>query len=253
MVEQNQIEAAQEDSQEELQSSWWRLQGIFLEPHATFRQIARKPTVLLPLLAIILVGVAVNYFVIDQIGYENILRQQLNQSPQLQDLPAERREELIRSRVNSPVFRVLAYVGPVFGAVAILIAAALLLLGVRVLGSDSPFKHVFSVTCHSYFAYAVVTGLLLCLVVLVSSDRSTIDVQNAVQSHLGLLVDKADSPALYALASSFDIISFYLMYLLALGLSSLGRKPSFGGALGVVIFWWALWVTGKVGFAMLFS
>ncbi len=240
-------------AQEQLESNWWRLQGIFFEPVETFQQIARRPNVLLPLLVIAVVGLAATYFVVDQIGYGNIVRKQMEQSPSVQQLEAAQREELIRDQIDNPVFQVLTYAAPALAIIPVVVVAGLLLLGARVFGSESSFKSILSATCHSYLAQGIITSVLICLVVAVTADKQSIDTTNAVFSNPGFLVDAAESPVLYAAASSLDLLSFYLMFLLALGLSTLDRKMSFGAAAGVVLFWWALWVAGKMGLTALFS
>ena len=159
-----------------------RLSGIFLQPEATFEAINRRPNWLLPILAVMVVSFLANAFVISTIGYDRLLREQMEQSLQVQEMPEEQRQELIASQLESQFVRVLGYVAPVFSVFAILLVAGVLLLGVTLAGGQSTFRKVLSVTGHSFFAYSLVSSVLVCLVVYLnpeevvsqSSDRGSV-------------------------------------------------------------------------------
>ena len=230
-----------------------RLSGILLQPEGTFEAINRRPNWLLPVVAVIVVSVLANAFVISTIGYDRLLREQMEQSPQIQEMPEEQRQELIESQVNSPIVRILGYLGPVFAVFVILIVAGFLLLGVTLAGGRSTFRQVFSITSHSFFAYSLINSVLLCLVVFLNSEAAAGNIQNAVQSHLGFLVNSKESPVLFTLASSIDLLSFYFMYLLAKGVAAAPKRLSFASALAVVVVLWIVWVGLKLGYAALLS
>ena len=79
-----------------------------------------------------------------------------------------------------------------------------------------------------------------------------LDPRNLVLSHLGVLVDQTESPVLFTLSASFDLVTFYNLFLWSLGVSIIcGRRAGFGTGLGAVVVLWALWVIAKTGFAML--
>ena len=230
-----------------------RLSGIFLQAEATFEAINRRPNWLLPILAVMVVSFLANAFVISTIGYDRLLREQMEQSLQVQEMPEEQRQELIASQLESQFVRVLGYVAPVFSVFAILIVAGVLLLGVTLAGGRSTFRKVLSITGHSFFAFSLVNSVLLCLVVFFNPEETASNIQNAVQSHLGFLVDSKESPVLFTLASSIDLLSFYFMYLLAKGLAAAPKRLSFASALTVVVVLWMVWVGLKIGYAALLS
>ena len=157
-----------------------RLSGIFLQPEATFQAINRRPNWLLPMLAVMVVSLLANTFVISTIGYETLMRENIDQ--RLGDMPREEREEIIASQVESQMMKVFTYLAPGFGFIAVLLVAGVLLLGVTLAGGQSTFRKVLSVTGHSFFAYSLVSSVLVCLVVYLnpeevvsqSSDRGSV-------------------------------------------------------------------------------
>ena len=53
--------------------------------------------------------------------------------------------------------------------------------------------------------------------------------------------------------NSLDLTSFYLIFLLALGLSTVARGVSMGMGVGIVGLFWALWVLIKMIPSLIFS
>jgi hypothetical protein len=230
-------------------SSFWKLQGILFEPKTTFEEVDRRPNWLVPLLAMIVISIAASAYVISTIGMENLVRTQIEANRQIRDLPPEQRERIVQNAVESPQAKIGMYVGPVLGPVLIvLIVAGLLMLVAMLTGGHGTFKKVFSVSCHAFFFSYFVASALMVVVVLLTPDPSDIDVQNPVATNLGFLISRTESPALYSVLSSIDLISFYTIYLLGLGLSVVNRKPLRSGIIPVVILW-AIYVLLKTAWA----
>jgi hypothetical protein len=234
-------------------SALWRLQGIFFEPRKVFEAIKKRPGWIVPVIALAVIAILANTYVINAIGYENIVRQQMMASPQIQEMPKDQREELIDQQLNSSFFKNLAYFSPVFVIIILLLLSLIFLLGMMVVGGETSFNRIFSVTAHGFFAYSLITSILLLLIVFITTDKQDIDIQNAVQSNLGVLFDKSESPVLFTVASSIDIFSFYLMFLLVMGLSVTAERTSMGTTGTLVIVLWLVYVAGKTGIAAIFS
>jgi hypothetical protein len=228
-------------------SSVWKLQGVFFEPQATFEEVDRRPNWLLPLLAMIIISIAAASLVVNTIGLENIVRGQIEANSRVQQMPPEQREQIVEQAVNSPLTSVMMYVGPILGPIIIvLVVAGLLMLASTLTGGQATFKKVFSVNSHVFFFSYVVASVLSVVVVLLSPDPAEIDIQNPVATNLGFLVARTESPALYSLLSSIDLVSFYTIYLLGLGLAVVNRKPVRSMLLTVVVLW-VVWVLIKTG------
>src|SRR5438309_893712 len=76
-----------------------RITGVLFEPGKTFADIGRKPSWFVPLLLIILAGLAFYMACGQRIGWERIFRQQIATNARLQQqldqLPADQRESRI--------------------------------------------------------------------------------------------------------------------------------------------------------------
>ena len=76
---------------------------------------------------------------------------------------------------------------------------------------------------------------------------------NLVALNLSIFLNRSSAhPALYSVATSIDLLSFYSMFLMSLGISKLSSGISFGKAFSVVFALWAVYVLVKAGFASLF-
>ena len=76
--------------------------------------------------------------------------------------------------------------------------------------------------------------------------------QEVLQANLGLLLDKAETAKpLWALVTSLDLVSFWIMFLLAVGFG-VAVKKSTGSALWGVLIPWAILVAIKVGWSAIF-
>ena len=233
---------------EEPKGALWRLQGIFFQPKKTFEEINKKPTWLIALIAILIIGALGLLLLSTMIGLDNVADQMIQQNPRASEMPEEQREMAIS--FTKGTFVVGALVGaPIIG----LIVSLALMLAFWVAGSSAGFGKVFSVVVHSWFAYSVVATLLSALVVLLAEDPTELDVMNMVATHLGLLVDKTQSPVLFAFLSSLDILSVYMIFLLSLGMSVISRKSVGTAAMLIVILWLVYVLIFKVGMTALFT
>ena len=230
------------------------LVGIFLDPGTTFRKINHAPVWFIPCLALVLLALCSTYLIVEGIGYENLVRRQIEKSPFTADMSKEQKEEAIEGALASPAGRSMALIGPILFPVTLLLTAGILMLILMVLGHAPGFAKLFSVTVHSFWAYSVIGYALAVAVISLAQDPASLDVSNLVQSHLGAFVDAAESPVLFTLAASLDLLTFYNLFLLSLGVSVIcGRRAGFGTGLGAVLVLWALWVITKAGFALLRS
>ncbi len=230
------------------------LVGIFLDPARTFRKISQQPVWLIPCLGLVLISMGSSYLIVEGIGFENMVRRSIDQGPFSAGMSREEKEEAIEQALDSSAAKYMTFIGPVLSPLVLLLAAGILTLVLMILGHSPGFARPFAVTVHAWWAYSVIVHTLGLCVLHLSQDRSMLDPQNLLHSHLGVLVDQVESPVLFTLAASFDLVTFYNLFLLALGLSVIcGRRAGFGTGLGAVIVLWALWGIVKMGFAILMS
>ena len=102
----------------------------------------------------------------------------------------------------------MALIGPILFPLVPLLTSGILMLILMILGHSPGFSRLFSVAIHSFWAYSVVAYTLALAVLYLSQDPSLLDPRNLVLSHLGVLVDQTESPVLFTLAASFDLVTF---------------------------------------------
>ena len=73
-------------------------------------------------------------------------------------------------------------------------------------------------------------------------------IQTAVVSNLGFLTSPIDNPARFALLSSIDVFSLWVIVLLVIGFGIVSKLPR-AQSIGIVIAFWLIYVIGKTGIA----
>ncbi len=225
-----------------------KLTGIFFQPRATFEAIAIKPDWVVALIVLIVLSLIVVTAIDTRIGFQEVAIKQMEERGMSQE-----QIDQATSGPASGIMTVTWYLGATIGLVIILLLiSAIFLLGFYLIGADITYKKTLSVVTHSWFAYSLITSMLAVLILFITAEPSELDVQNLVASNLGILVDRTASPLLFSLLSSIDLFSFYLLFLLSLGMAVVSRKPVSTGA-AIVIVVWVLYVAAKVGITSFFA
>ena len=118
--------------------------------------------------------------------------------------------------------------------------------------SSSAFKKVFSITASSMLFYNAAAGILTIAVILTASDPNSLNLRNIVSTNPAFLVDANESKALYAFLSHLDILVWYTIYLIGLGISKITAKCSVIKGMVIIGFWYVLYVVAHTGIAALF-
>jgi hypothetical protein len=228
-----------------------RVAGVFFEPSKTFEDIGRRPTWLVPLLLLIVATLAVVTVTAKRVGFEQVIRQQFENSSRAAQMTAEQREQAIAMQVR--VGGMFAYAVPIFLPIYYLVVSGVMLGFTAMMSAGLRFKQVFAVVCHANLPALV--SALLTIVVMFLKNPTEINVQNPLAFNPAAFMDPAStSKFVYSLSSSLDLFSFWIMFLMATGFkAAAGRKLSFGGALAAVVIPWAVWVLLKSTLAGVFS
>jgi hypothetical protein len=230
-----------------------RIVGVFFEPTKTFKDIAERPTWIVPMILVILAVIGVTTVMSQRIGWDRILRHQMETSSRAQQMSAEQREQQLA--ISEKFASVGAYVGALIGVpVADLIIAAVLLgIAGGLMGGGMRFKQVFAVVCYS--GLPGIVSAILTVVVIFLKNPDDFNVQNPLAFNLGAFMDpNTASKFVYSLATSLDLLVFWMILLIATGLkAAAGKKLTFTGALMAVLLPWAVWVLGKAAVAGAFS
>ena len=246
------LEAVQVSEEEPLDSAMTTFFNVFFGPTAAFKSLARKPRWLIPILFSILVVIASQFLAIERIGSRNLAEKQFAVIEQFGiDIPDDRRAQIIddiESRMKYTPINVL-----IFMFVGLGVLSGLLYVAVMAMGGSVRFYTTFASVVHAMGAYFVLVSLLSMVVLVISPEPEELDIQNLVAANPSFLVDARKSPGLFTVLNSLDLTSFYLIFLLALGLSTVARGVSMGMGVGIVGLFWALWVLIKMIPSLIFS
>lgn len=226
-------------------NSFQRIAGVLFAPAETFRDIARKPDILVPLIVLIVLGFVVTAVIVPRMDFGAAFRESMAQSGrQMSESDMARAEKM-----GTAFGKVVAWISPFLSIIWWLIIAGVLLLAHRLMGGEGDFKQAFSTTLYSWFPNAI-AGLVLGIV---AFFRETIDpqtIQTLVKSSPAFLVDMKEHPILFAALSSLDIFMIWTLILLIVGFSTLS-KLSRARSAAIVISLWLVTVAIKLGFAAL--
>jgi hypothetical protein len=84
-------------------------------------------------------------------------------------------------------------------------------------------------------------------------DPDSFNIQNPAPTSGGLYLSPGGSRFLYSIATSFDLMMFWALFLTALGLSIISKKLKLSTAMIVVFGWYALFMLVSAGLAAAFS
>jgi len=226
---------------------------VFYAPERLFPEVGKLVSWPVPLVATAVVAVLSVAIITNMVGMSTIVRTQLESNPAVaRQLSPEKIDELAR-QADTPVRRALAYVAaPVSSAVGIVIVAGILLALVIVSGSRAGFAHVLTVCAYAFFLHNVVVLAGSAIALSLMSDYEGVDVSRLMTLSPVIFMDKSGSRALLSLAASIDLLSFWVIFLIALGLTNVAERVSLAKAIVLVLIPWAALVAVKAGWAALF-
>lgn len=226
-------------------SSWGRLAGALLQPGATFRSIAARPTWVVPLVVLLVIQIFAVWLMFERVDATEMARQQIEASGQ--ELPAGADLEQMAGMQKNVGMGCAILVAPV----GYLLVALLLMVIFKLVGGEIDFKRSFSVTLHAMLPLAV-GGLLMIPVLFGLEEVSSEQMQtgSVLASNLAVFAPEDASPALVAVLASFDVFSLWVVILLVIGFS-IASGVSTGTSAGVVVLLWLLWIGAKAALASL--
>jgi len=227
------------------------LVDLYFAPRQAFGRIVRSPKWVLPLVGALAIAIAFTAVWSSRMEPKEFLKTQLQESGHWDRLPPDQREPILDQQAKfMPVF---VWVGAVLGTVVFVfaIAGGLLFVYRFFYAGEVGFEQALAITSWSMFAISLVTSPLT-LAVMGLKDDWNLDPREVLQANLGLLLDKSEvARPLWVLATSLDLFSFWLVFLLASGFGVACRRPT-GAALWGVVVPWAILIAVGVGWAAMF-
>jgi hypothetical protein len=233
-------------------SPFGRVIGVFFSPKATFQDIVREPSWVLPVVLLTLFSVGVSFSINQRVNWREFMSQQIEKSPQAGNMSAEQKEQRIEGGAKfSPIVTwVIGACGPILFTliVGVVMWGAYNLLG----GANTNFGTAFAITAHA--ALVGLISSLLFILVLYLKPVGTVDMENPVASNLAAVLPDDAAKWLVALLKSIDVFTFWTLILLAIGFAATNPKKLKGSKAFTIAFSvWAVYVVCRVGGAWIFS
>ncbi len=222
-------------------SSMQRLWMMFTSPGEVFSDISIKPTWVLVMVVLVILGVAYQAVFVPHVDIDGAIRSSL----------AEQDREISEAQIarGVKVAVVIARLAPIIvPVVVVIIAAVFFFLMLKIVGSDADFPRSLSTALHSYWPPTLV-GLVLTSILIQRIDKaSPEELANVVKASLGAFMSP-DAPAwLLAVGSTISIFNIWAVVLLIIGFSTVG-KISKGKAAVVTLVPWGAWIVVKAAIA----
>ncbi len=222
---------------------WGRLINIYVNPRKAFLAIDNRPTWLMPMILIGLIGI-----VATQIMFPVIMQSQLERIRSMPNIPPEQMADIEKQFTeNSAQQRIITLVSQVVAIpiMFLIISAVFYFVGSVLLGGDTKFKKVFSAFC--WASCISILGTLVISPLVMAKGTFNVTISPAL-----LLPDDSLGTPLYTLLSKFDFFTIWSLAVFALGFSIIYRFSVAKAYISVAVLW-GIWIAISTAFAGIFS
>jgi hypothetical protein len=233
-------------------SQWQRVSNVFAAPSKTFEDIKRgNKSWWVPFLILVVVGYILFVAVYFKIGMQQVVDNQIHMDPKAEErmaqAPPEQRE--MTSKISLYVTEGVFIANPLL-VLAVVALGSLGLWGTInfVFGGKSKYGSIFSVWMFASLP-SIVKTLLGTVVIFAGTAPETFNIKNFAPTNVAAFLPVMETnKAVYALASSLDIVSIWSLILLGMGTAIVAGVKRTSGYIAV-FGWWAIFVLIGVGFA----
>jgi hypothetical protein len=233
-------------------TQWQRVANTFVAPSKTFADIQRgNRSWWLPLIVGALFSYIFFFAVVQKIGIQQVVDNQIRMSPKAMERMAQATPEQreMSNKVSVIGTEVAFIAGPVLGIVSVVVIAAVLLGTINfVFGGRAKFGSVFAVVYYAWLPMCI-KALLGTIVIFVGMAPESFNIKNFAPTNIGAFLDPMETnKALYALATSLDAVTIWTLVVMSIGLAAVAGVKRGTGYIAV-FGWWAIIVLIGAGFA----
>jgi len=233
-----------------------RVLYTFTAPTRTFNDIKRSNSWWMPFVLLAIAGYILFAAVQMKIGMEQVVENQIHLDPKAEarmaNVPAD--QKAMTQKISVYVTEGVFIANPLL----VLIGVGLLSLGLWAtinfgFGGKAQYFNVFSVWLYASLP-SVIKTLLGTIVIFSGLDPESFNIKNfAPTNAAAIFLNPVESnKALYALASSLDLVTIWTLILLSIGVATVAGVKRRSGYIAV-FGWWGLFVLIGVGWAAAFS
>lgn len=232
-------------------TQWERVADTFTAPSKTFEDIKRgNRSWWLPLIIGAFFTYLMFFAIVQRIGMQQVVDNQIRMSPKSQERMAQATPEQrdLSNKVSVYITEGAFVAGPVLGIVSVAIIAAGLMGTINfIFGGRAKYGSLFAVVFYAWLPSSIKT-LLGTIVIYSGMAPESFNIRNFAPTNVGAFLPPDTTPWLYSLATSVDIITIWTLVLLGMGIATVaGTKRSSGYI--AVLGWWALFVLIGTGWA----
>jgi len=228
-----------------------RIFGVFFSPKATFEDIAKRPSWVIPVVLMTILGIGVAVVMNQKIDWRDVASKRIEESPRAANMTAEQKEQQIAMGAKiSPGFAYgFGALGPILG---VLVVAGVMLLAYNVIGgADANFGAAMGIVSHAFVV--TILSTLLFILILYLKAPGTVDLDNPVATNIGAFLPESTPKAIMSLGKSIDVFSIWMLLLISIGFTAINPKKLKGKSLSIAVAVWAVYVAIKMGGAWIFS
>ena len=226
-----------------------RMTGVIVSPTRTFGEIARRPTWVVPLLTFCVLGIVVSGLLAQKTDWRSFFERQMSKNSRFDQMPQDQKDNILEKQVQyGPKF---AFVfGVIFTPIFVLFITLVFWGAFNLFnGAALSFKTAFGIVSHAFVP--LIISSLLANIILLIKPHGEVDPEHFLASNLGAFLPDDAPKALVALGQSLELFWIWTLALVAIGFSAASpKKIKPAGALLTVYGLWAVWVLGKVAWAM---
>jgi len=234
-------------------SQWQRVTKTFTAPSKTFEDIKRgNQSWWLPFVILAVVGYIFLAAVAFEIGMQQVVDNQMHLNPKAEEklaqVPPDARE--MSNKISLYVTEGAFIANPAL----VLAGIALLSLGLWgtinfVFGGKATYGGIFSVWMFASLP-SIIKPILGTIVIFAGTDPETFNIKNFAPTNIGAFLNPLETnKTLYALATSLDAVTIWMLVLLGIGTAIVAGVKRSSGYIAV-FGWWAIIVLVGVGWAL---
>jgi hypothetical protein len=232
-------------------SPFGRIIGMLFSPKATFEDIARKPSCLLPLILLVIAGTIVGVGLTQKVNWREFMSQQIEKNPAAAQLSNEQKEQRIEAGAKiAPISSCIIGISTLI----VVLLVALIMWGAYNLlaGAALNYKTSLAIVSHAYVP-AVISFIVFLIVVLLK-PYGTLDLENPVATNLAAFLPEDSAKWLVALGKNLDMFILWITLLIAIGFAAANPKKLKGSKSYTIAFGMlAVWIILRMGIAFAFS
>jgi Yip1 domain len=228
-----------------------RIVNTFVAPSKTFEDIRRNQSWWVPFLLAAIFSTCFFIAVDKKVGWDTVVRDLVSSNSTFQQLSPDIQERQLR--VMTLGYKYSSYAAAIFILIFGLLEAVILMV-VFNFGMEAAVSFKTSLAIVFYAGLPNLISATLAIISIVVGNPENFNFQNPVATNPAYFMDRAGtSKFLYALVSSLDVFSIWVVILLGMGfaINSERRKVKTGTAITTIAILYVIWKLAGAGLASL--